>query len=78
MLISDNAQLMTQERAIAFVGILRLASTFPIHSTNGRPWPREKANVCREIEALKSILLKITGSRSIALSPFAPTIKVAF
>lgn len=78
MLMSDNAQLMTQEKAMAFVGILRLASTLPSHSVNGRPWLREKEKVCRQVEALKGILLKITGSRIIAISPFAPAIEVAF
>jgi hypothetical protein len=45
---------------------------------NGRPLSRAKAKVWREVDALKRMLLKMTGRRMIEVSPLTPAIDVAF
>lgn len=78
MLIRERAQLKRQDRAMAFTGMCRFGSTLLMKRENGRPLSRAKANVWREVEALKRMLLKMTGRRIIEVSPFTPAIEVAF
>lgn len=77
MFISDNRHEMTQDKAMALTGILRRGWTWAIHRANGRPLSRAKANVCREVEALKKMLLKITGMSIIAVRPLMPGVETA-
>lgn len=77
MLMSDSRHEMRHDKAMALTGILRRGCTCAIHLANGRPLSRAKANVWREVEALKKMLLKITGMRIMAVRPLTPGVETA-
>jgi hypothetical protein len=77
MLIRLSKQDIAQESAMALTGIFLRGCTCAIHLANGSPLSLANANVCRDVDALKKILLKITGINIIAVNPLTPAVLTA-
>src|SRR2546423_840614 len=78
MLISDRIQVIRHVSVTALAGMCSVGCTRPIQSANGRPRSRAKANVWRDVDALKEMLLAMTSTRSMMVSALTPLVETAF
>lgn len=69
---------MRHDKKTALAGICKVGWTWEIQRAKGRPLSRAKANVCREVDALKETFDAMTRIRTMMVRALTPPVDTVF
>lgn len=78
ILMTAKSAEMRHDKKTALAGICKLGWTWEIQRAKGRPLSRAKANVCREVDALKETFDAITRIRTMMVRALTPPVDTVF
>lgn len=77
MLMTDKRAEMRHDKKTALAGICRVGWTWHIQLAKGRPLSRAKANVWRDVDALKETFDAMTRINTMTVSALTPPVDTA-
>lgn len=77
-LMTARSAEMRHDKKTALAGICKLGWTWEIQRAKGRPLSRAKANVCREVDALKETFDAMTRIRTMMVRALTPPVDTVF
>lgn len=78
ILITDNRAEMRHDRKTAWAGICNVGWTWDIQLEKGRPLSRAKANVWRDVDALKETFDAMTRINTMIVNALTPPVDTVF